>query len=174
MKLYVANTTQQIQHFSYRLPESKQVRVQVIPIGNQVALSGDLTTKDIEYVVEQHAKYGMVRADEVDRTRSFIGTCYSVDKPVNMNKVRSALERNNIVLIEQGRQIRAEAGMAVHDAAEKAINPRQGALKAMEFSVEEVPSKDGKDTEVNETLRVSRDEEPTKGPTRRPPQRRAG
>ena len=93
-KMYVANCTSQVQDFQYRLPESGKVFKQTIPIGQQIQVSGDLNVLHIQAIIEQHAKYSMVAVHEIDRTKPFIGLCYNLDKPVDMEKVRRALVHN--------------------------------------------------------------------------------
>ena len=156
MKLIIANCTQQNHDFLYRTIESKSVRMQPIPIGGQAVISGELTSEDIDYIISQHAQYGMVRVDEVDRTKPFIGLCYSIDKPIPVERLRIALAHNNSVLVERGRKIRQEAAIAVSDVLEQQTT----GLQALEMSIVEQP-KDGSEPEINEGVRVSRTEAPT-------------
>jgi hypothetical protein len=160
MKLYVANCTKQVQDFIYRLPETAASRQQKIDIGGQIRVSGDLTTQDIDAIIEQHSRYGMVNVDTIDRTKEFVGVCYSVDKPVDLKYVRRALEINQFVLEERGREIRTEAAVATANSVEEQ-NP---GLHALEMSVQEVETKSNPNPTISEGTRVSRFEDP--GPTR--------
>lgn len=161
MHLYIANCTQQAQDFVYRLPGAPNTRTQRIEIGQQMKISGDLERSVIDAIIEQHVPYGLKPADEVDRTRTFVGMCYSVDKPVSMERVRIALVSNNRALIERGREIRQQAAVAVNNAMEQ----EAPGLTALEMSVVEEPSKSsGKDPELAEGVRVTRREQP--GPVR--------
>lgn len=158
--MYVANCTRQIQDFMYRLPEQTKVMKQIIDIGGQIRIPGDLSTPDVEAIVEQHAIYGMVRVDEIDRTKPFVGVCYSLDKPVSVDKIRIALQHNQDVLVERGRKIREETAVSINNAMEDQTN----ALESLEVSIEEI-EKDGKDTQVNEKIRVDKTA-PETGPIR--------
>ena len=162
MKLYVANTTQQVQDFQYRMPDSLKIYKQTIAIGGQIQVPGDISTADIDFIVEQHAIYGMVDVKDIDRTKPYIGLCYSVDKHVNVERVKYALIHNNEVLVERGREIRKEAAVSVNNIIEE----KTGGANSLEMSVEEIETK-GKDTEVNEKIRVSRSEAPTPSTKRR-------
>lgn len=115
MKMYVANCSKQVQDFFYRMPESSGVRRQRIEVGQQIRISGELNSPDIDAIVEQHKMYGMVREDEIDRTKVFIGVCYQIDKPVKINNVIMALDHNMEVLTEQGKQIRKEASVVINE-----------------------------------------------------------
>lgn len=167
MNLYIANCTQQVQDFVYRLPGAPSARTQRIEIGSQMKISGDLDQKSVDAIIAQHVPYGLVASDEVDRTRSFVGLCYAVGKPVAMERVRIALVSNNRALIERGREIRQHAAVAVSNAMES----EAPGLSALEMSVVEEPSKSsGKEPELAEGVRVTRREQP--GPQRGPKRRR--
>lgn len=156
MKLYISNCTQQVQDFVYRLPETSGTRTQRIDIGGQIIVSGDLNPTQIDSILDQHAKYGLVSVDEVDRTRPFIGLCFSVDKPVIMDKVRRAMEHNTTVLNDRGRQLREEAAIFVNNQINDGTN---GALSSLEMSVTEKPVV-GSDQEMGEQrVTVSRNAE---------------
>jgi hypothetical protein len=123
VKLYIANTTQQSMDLWYRTLEQRALRMQRIEIGSQIAISGELSTPDIEYIVQQHRPYGLVCVDEIDRTKPFIGMCYSIDAPIQIDKIQRALEHNEKVLVERGRQIRTEAAVSLHQNLEQQQNP---------------------------------------------------
>ena len=163
MKLYIANCTQQVQSFMYRVPETPAPRMQPIGIGQQIQISGDLSQFDIDAIVEQHSRYGLVAVDAIDRTRPFIGVCYSVDKHVPVDKIKRALEHNESVLIERGRVMRQEAAVALNNSLEEQTD----GLKNLELTVqEEYPDKHSGDGPViAEGIRVQRPE--NTGPVKR-------
>ena len=168
MKLIIANCTQQNHDFLYRTIEHPAVRSRPIAIGGQIEISGNLNSEDVDYIIGQHTIYGMVRVDEIDRTKPYIGLCYSIDKPIPVEKLRIALAHNSAVLTERGRQIRKEAAVVAAGGMDEDDNT---GLKAMELSVVE-ERKDGGTPEVNEGVRVSRYEPETQQPA--PRQRRRG
>lgn len=149
-KMFVANCTRQVQDFSYYLPESRAPRVQPIPVGGQIRISGELTPMDVEAIVKQHAKYGLVSAAEINRTKVFIGLCFSLDKPVPIDTMRQVLTSNVVVLRERGRIIREEAAVAVNNA----LSEENPSLTSLEMSVVE-DRKDGGTPEVAEGVRVA-------------------
>lgn len=150
-KLYIANCTKQTQDFIYRVLEDSGLRRQRIEVGTQIALSGDLSTKDIEYIVEQHARYGMVPDTEVKSTKPFVGTCYAIDRPVKLDYLRLALSHNDVVLTERGQTIRKEAAVAINNQIESSTGQP---LKNLEVEVSEDTK--NKESEFNETVQVTR------------------
>ncbi len=154
MKVYVANTTRQVQDFTWRAIGAKSVRKIAIDVGTQQMLPGEWNSEDIAYLEEQHRRYGLVRADEIDRTRDFIGLCFSVDKPIAVDKIRHALTINEAVLMERGKVLRQQAAVAVSNHIEQHA-PGAG-LTALEMTVVEEP-KDGGTPSISEGIRVSRE-----------------
>jgi hypothetical protein len=123
-KMFVANCTQQAHLFLYRLPESSGIRSQHILPGAQIQISGDLTTPQIESIVRQHAKYGMVHVGDIERTRPFTSLCWQLDKPVNVNAIMKGLDHNHRILDARGQQFRKVAAVvAASKAAELAPAP---------------------------------------------------
>lgn len=164
-KVFVANTTQQVQEFSYRMLESPKVIMQRIPIGQQVQLPGDgWQPEDIEYLEKQHRRYGMVPVSEIDRTKAFIGVCYSIDKPVQIEAIRRALVANLEVLEERGKRNREAAAVATAQQ----ITEATPTLRRLEMSIEE----EGQAGQMAEGVRVVRDgEAPGAGEGRQPRKR---
>lgn len=163
MKMYVANCTQQVQDFAYRIPGTNGTRRQEIKIGGQILIAGHETLgrPEIDAIVAQHARYGMIAVEDIDRTKPFAGLCYSVDKPVPVEKLRRVLVHNTEVLVERGRTIRQETAVAMNSAlAESAA----GAPSELEVQVEEVPAKgSAEDVEpLKETVLVSTEQDPGK------------
>lgn len=156
MRLWVANTTKKNVEFHYRLPEQPRPFVAHVPIGSQVPVhSGDLNSPMIDALIEQLRRYGAVPAEEVDRTREFIGLCYSVDTPVQAKRIQSAVEHNDDVLTERGQEIRTEAAVAIHEGLSQAANnPRDLAETTVEVREE---AKRGETPRVDQTVHVSRD-----------------
>lgn len=155
-KMYVANCTQQIQVFMYRLPESSRPFSQEIPIGGQIMVAGiggndDLGTQDVDAIVKQHEKYGMIKVDEIDRTRPFVGTCYSLDRQISVDKIRRGLEHNREVLIERGDEIQRHAAVGISNK----IDQDMPGLKGLEVQAIELDNpKTGHTGEMSSAIRV--------------------
>lgn len=165
LSMFVANCTNQVQTFIYRLPEIPAPRTQEIGIGRQVKLSGDLTQQDIDAVVAQHAKYGLKSVAEVEqrsngRAQVFVGLVYS-DKPISVEKVRRALLQNHNVLVERGRDERKAAAVAANEAIQQQTEGSPLALQALDLSVEQVQDKNNPTSDFNEGVRVSSNETDT-------------
>lgn len=168
MRVYVANTTRQIQDFAWRaLETNKLVRIP-IEVGAQVMLPGDWQKEEIDHIVAQHARYGVISVDEIDRSKAFIGLCYSVDKPIPVEKIRRALVTNQAVLEERGRELRKHAAVAAAQQVQN-DNPTAG-LTRMEMTIQE-EREDGGAPAVNEGIRVDASAAP---PTAPQPQGRGG
>ena len=158
MKMFIANLTHQRQDFHYRLPEDGKIRKQMIEVGEQIQISGDLSTPEVDAIIAQHSIYGLINVTEIDRTQDFAGTCYSVGKPVDMQRVRYAIAHNQGVLEQRGVELRKEAAVAANNSIEE----QHGGLNALEMTIEEVSAKkDPTDATINEKIRVSRKENPT-------------
>ena len=142
MKLFIANCTAQRHDFQYRIVEQAGVKRQQIPMNGQIEIAYDLNQQQVDGIIAQHAPYGMVSVDEIDRTRPFIGLCYSVGKPIKVDALRRTLVHNRDVLEETGKKNRTEAGLAVAEQL-MANDPANGGLQAVETSVVEVEPKDG-------------------------------
>lgn len=164
-ELYVGNISKQIQMFAYRTLERPGIITQTIPIGGQVKISpnglkSDLTTPEIEYILDQHKAYGMVSVDDIDGKRHpFSGLCYCIGKPISVEKLRRAMLRKEEALNEFGKQVRQEAALAVNSQIEEQIG---APLKELEMSFAEEEPRGGytDDTHVAEGIRVTREAEP--------------
>lgn len=177
MKVYIGNATKQIMSFSYR-PPGRGIRTQQIPIGGQELLSGDLTVEEVDAALGQNAKYGLIDVKEIDRTKSFIGMCYSLDKPIALSYLHRALDQNHGVLVDRGKDIRTKAAIAVNQHLEdQLVENDLGGLNNLEMSViEEDSPKRPTDAGpmISEGVRVNHDapEHPT--PATRAPSRARG
>ena len=167
MKMYIANCTNQVREFTYRIPEYREYRKQRIEIGAQIQISGDLTENVIDYIVSQNIKYGLVRVDEVDRTKNFIGVCWDT-KPIPVSRIKYAIEANQQILVQRGVEQRKEAALMVHDILEQ--QPGGKNLTNIDFQIDEEDSKDTQHemehSEFSEAIRVTRKEEPSAPPVR--------
>lgn len=163
MKMFVANTTRQVVDFNYRLPENNGMRAQKIPVGQQIQLTGDLTTPQIDAVVKHWGRYGLVEVREIDRTKPFIGVCYSIDTPVPVSAIQRALSHNQQVLVDRGRETRKAAAIAESQTLNQSLedNNLPADLRNLEMSVVEenpAPRGDGEEPAINEGVRVSNEE----------------
>ena len=169
-KLYVANCTQQNIDFVYRVSEpSNSVRRQPIPIGGQILISGLLSEGDVNHIVNQHAVYGMVRVDEIDHAKPFIGLCYDVDRPVPAKRIIYALEHNQDVLIGLGKKIREESAIALNNQVEAGLQHSglPGTVQKIEVSAVEEATPSNPSPTFGEGVRVLRSATPEAGGSRR-------
>ncbi len=176
MKMFIGNCTQQVQDFVYRVIGTNKIRQQKIPIGGQQQLSGDLTPPEVEEIVRQHTKYGLVHVSEIDRSRVFVGVCWD-DKPIPVSRLRYVIEKNTEVLIAKGAELRKQAAVAATTATENELHS-PGALQGMELTIDEVPpakaSLDDKSELFSEAIRVDRNTNPDGSRIEKPVKRRRG
>lgn len=168
---YVANVTKQICQFAYRTPERNGLVIQPIPIGGQIqispkgTMSTDLSTPEIDAIIDQHRKYGFISADDIDSDKSqFRGICYSIGKPISFDKLHKAMQRNEDVLEELGKTIRKEAALAVNNQIENTVG---GNLKQLEMSVVEEEPRGGYSDDhkpIGEGVRIIREVNPNEVP----------
>jgi len=169
MKLYIANLTRQNVEFAYRLPESTGVRTQHIPIGAQIRISGELSNADVDSIIEQHRKYGMIPAEEIKNKKGFAGLAYSVDKSVAAAGIEMALHSNTTVLLDRGKANRERVAVAANNMLERSLTESgiPGNLDHTDVTIVEDDRKNPTGEEgapVAEALRVTRDEsEPPRG-----------
>lgn len=155
--LYVANCTKQGHDFIFRLPEEKRTQKLFIPAGGQVmVLNGGSGVTAVRGVVEQHARYGLVPVTEIDRTKPFIGMCYSLDKPIPVAKILRAAEHNDGVLEERSLEERRVTAGAMHS---KLSDPNEHPIAPVSLEVETIErTKD--DTGMNQIVQITRDGKP--------------
>jgi hypothetical protein len=111
--LYIANTSKQNHIFIYREFESQQLRERPIPIGSQICLVDDAPISEIEYIVKQHAHFGLTKASELIGRRGFVGMCYSIDAPVNVDRMFERLETNDSALNDRSEEQRNNTVAAI-------------------------------------------------------------
>ena len=158
MKLYIANGTTQDHDFVYRLQGGPGARVQRIPVGQQIALAGDLDPNQIDQIISQHSKYGLVPAEKIDQTRPFAGLCYAVDKPVAATKIETLIRHNKDVLVERGKQIRQELAVASAKFSQEATAETPALLNNFEITIqEETYNAQSETSQVAEGIRVAKE-----------------
>jgi hypothetical protein len=167
-QLYVANATKQIVNFAYRSLERPGVVVQPIYIGGQICVAPngtntDLTTNEIDYIIDQHRHYGIVDIDELSSLKGkFYGIVFQIGSPIDSEKLQRAMIRLEDSLNADGKRLRQEAAVAVNSQIENQIG---APLRQLEMSFQEVEPRGGytDDTHVAEGVRVSRTEQGRRG-----------
>jgi len=117
MKLYIANTTKQANVFHYRMPENPRIYQKDIPAGGQAMIhSPELTQFEVDHIVKQHEIYGLCDASRLDQNKAYVGLCYSVDKPIDADKIAKTLKKNDAVLEREGQEFRKNSAVALNEA----------------------------------------------------------
>lgn len=170
MRLYIANETRQNLKFYYRLPEREKLFMLPVSIGEQQAIPGDLTGVEIRSVIAQLERgWGAVPAKDLDRTKAFVGVCYSDDQPIPAKLIERGVYNNLIVLEKRGEQFRKETAVANHSAMDFGVGGKNR-LVASESSITEIPTRGGQ-ANIDETTIVRAEGGDAKP---RNPRRRAG
>lgn len=154
MKLFVANTTKQRHDFTYRKPETGRLVYHPINAGTQaVVLDG--TAAEIDVIIQQHARYGLIDATKIDQNRVHIGRCYSLDKPVPSSVIENAMRDNDDHLNRSAHERRQASVIATNNSLSEQDNGYRGEL---EVSAEQrLNASDDRDNThfVDETLAVT-------------------
>lgn len=157
MKLFIANCTLQRHEFLYRQPEQKRMEfvTQVIDIGSQVQIWKDAPSNELKAIIAQHESYGLVPVNEIDRTKTFVGLCYSFDKPIDVEKIMYTVEANSGVLEAGALEMRKEAAQVISHSLSAVAQEAGNSLNSLEVEVKELP-RPGHDAKVHETITVER------------------
>lgn len=159
--VFVGNATKQILQFAYKLPERKQTITQVVPIWSQVQLTIDCSQPDIDAIMEQWGKYGLVNVTEMSHAKDFEGYLISIGRPIASSTLKDATEMRIDVLIERGEEMRANAAIAMINT----IEHETGTIaKNYEISVVEEEPRRGftnpNDRHISEGWRADRSQRP--------------
>lgn len=160
MKLFIANLTRQIHSLAYRIP-GQGVRTLPIGVGSQVLVPGEPGVDQVDAIVKQLERYGLRRADELDRTRTFSGICYALDKPVPGAKIERGVRQNIAVLAERGKVMRQEAAVAGNSILESSLAESgiPATLRELDTTiVEDKPDPRSETAPIAEGFHVTRDE----------------
>lgn len=167
MYMYVANGTQQAHNFMYRLPEKPGEFQLLIPPGGQVRLPHDMTVPEIDSVIAQHQRYGMVQATPNFKfDRRLAPLCYSLGHPVKLEQIHALVIANREVLTARGKKLREEAGVAIHAQMEEMMQRNQ--MPDRLIQVEASAQEDSQDPQFAEGVRISRSDEAGRPASERP------
>lgn len=159
--LYVANCTKQIHDFVFRRPEAMNTSAPVsIPPGQQREIARNLSVQDVDYIINQHRAYGMRSEREALLERTFVGLCYSLDKPVTVNTLLERLTSNDAFLRENASEIRKGTAAAIADKLQSNIQQsgQPGQVERVEVEVVEQPKTGSSKTpELAEGVEVTRE-----------------
>jgi hypothetical protein len=115
--LIVANCTKQHHDFTYREPNSKQIRKTHIAPGGQAYVYTNDDLNLVMSVIKPAMSYGMVPVTEIYDTHNFIGLCFSIDTPIDTDKIMETDEHNQSVQDRISDEIRQETAIAIHESS---------------------------------------------------------
>lgn len=156
--LYVGNMTKQLHQFEFRLPNQRVPRRVDIEALTQVNIAGSdgLTGSEIEQIVKQHERYGLIPVSEIDHTKPYFGLVYSTDKPITVANFHLAIKHNDDAMMEMGKEIRKRAAVATAATLQNSNDLKQlrAELGELEMSVVEQETKSNPDPEFAEGVVV--------------------
>jgi len=135
-RLYVANTTKQHHNFLAWIPESTKQYCETVRIGSQLCI-GDFPLDQIDLIVKQHARYGLVPYKEIKNLRTFAGLCYSVGAPVPLEAILQGVQHNDRALDERAAERREEQAAAISDNITSAMRERGVDVPRTELTIVE-------------------------------------
>ena len=196
MRLYVANCTKQNAIVFYRLDIDKdgkreeaarsQVRAALqVRVGpqRQEPLGGDMHLNQVNSVIDQLARHGGIRLENVgDQRRHVAPYVLSVDRPVPANVMQRVIDDNAAILLHQGFIRRKKAAVAVDKIVKDAVESAAIAagveeppeVPPVDVSFEQDEQSEAGEKVIEEGFRVDRDERAAQARARpaKPPSRR--
>lgn len=128
--LYVANTSLQNHVLMFALQHAGKVYEQTIPVGSQVQVLGKkFTQEELNYFIQKKEVYGMRHVRDISGEKEFIGLCYSIDSPININAIKGNFEHNNDVLNERREDRTQDSAVAIADLLGKVVEPAPTPLR---------------------------------------------
>lgn len=162
-RLYVANPTRQDKDVHFRLTyrdgrmaNFPMYKRQTIPKGKQVALGGDLDMAQIEDVVQQLSRYGMLGT--IDLKGRFpakrIPLLFSVDRQIPRPVIEEVVAHNDGVLTDDGRARRRAAAVAANEALLRNLGDDTPAPPEMVVDMEQDEQTEAGEKRIEEGVRV--------------------
>ena len=136
-RLYVANCSKYVQDFLYRLPGQSQTYRVTIQMGGQAIVHKDASKEDLQYIVDQHEKYGLVHVGEIDRTKDFRGLCYQWDVPVQIEKIMVASQAVDEAIVQRAHEQRKQQAAALSQAIDRTLEHSENKLQSLEVEIVE-------------------------------------
>ncbi|HUZ33887.1 MAG TPA: hypothetical protein VMV19_17535 [Xanthobacteraceae bacterium] len=113
MDLYIGNATKQRLQFEFRLPDKSRVS-RDIQTGTQTGFR-DLKDAEIDAIIAQHRRYGMVSVEQVKDAKGKVDYIYSIGRPIKTEVLVMLSARNDGVLIVRGRETRKRLAIAINE-----------------------------------------------------------
>ena len=153
--LYITNCTRQVHRFMYRTANAQHPIQIDLAGGEQKLISDKLSAEDIEKIITHHRAYGMVESNERPNAKAPLR--YSIDKPMNFDRVATGVQQVDGALIDEGVARRAAAAVAISSQIEQNLFERQlpDRLQKVEVSTQE----DSASPTFSEGIRVEADEQ---------------
>lgn len=175
MRLYVANLTLHRQDIHYRLdfvddkgPSRRGAapppRKQSIEKGRQVCIGGDLHISQVEDIVSQLSRYGMIGEADLPQLRGkrYVPYVYNLDKHVSVAAMRAVAAHNKGVKLDEGADRREKAALAANEALVSKIMDEEPPKFEVEFEQLDVSELD--ESRIEAGFRIDHSAKPKPGP----------
>jgi hypothetical protein len=176
VKIFIGNGSMQTHQFGWRVRGQAKLRWLTIRPLSQSVLSDDFATQeDVDYVVKQHEKYGMLPMSEVHaptRRHSYMRLVYSVDGFIPEATLEAMQAYNHRYKLREGEATRREAAIVSNDQVLRQLDvARQDGLVAeasnVEITVQEERTARSEDKPTSEVVAEGFTDERTARPDRR-------
>ena len=138
--LYVGNNTKHRLVLHYRLHDFKPDQRSVpfmIPMGGQERVPHDLTSEDIDFVLEQWRHFKPIDMASMDRTKGAAEITYRIEKPITQASLEAGVEKNTAAAVDRSVKVFAENGVALATTIAKRAAEEGNALERVRLSVQE-------------------------------------
>jgi hypothetical protein len=155
MKLYIANCSKQDHHFTYMIVENPRPFMERIRAGAQILI--DRSTEDVNQIINQHSRYGLMEASKVKK--GFGGIAYRLEKPISVQNIEAGIEQRDQEMIDralEARKITAVASDQLISNKAQEMGLRQKSGLELEV-VEEKKNAGDNEPKFNETIEVQKE-----------------
>lgn len=154
--LFIGNTTKQHNDFVFKMPETGKTISRKIVAGTQEVILRDATDGQVNAVIDQHKKYGLISETEAKKAKNFIGLLYSTDKPIKLGSLQLAFHHNQEILEAQAEKNLEHIGQAAKNTLDQVSRDGEGSgLPRLELEVVE-EAKDGKTAKVAKGVEMTK------------------
>lgn len=140
MNLWIINCTKQNHIINLRHSEQTKLTPHRINMGSQKCVLENASKIEIEAILNQLRHYRLINISNVDSDREITGLCYSINKPVEAEKIYGAIETNGDRLDEQASKIQEYSALAANEFIEKTLGEIGATVKETGIEIEKIES----------------------------------
>lgn len=153
MQIFIANITKQAHDFTYRKREVNKLVTRPISAGGQILIDTD--KDEIDFIIEQAGRYGMVHHKEIRNGKNFNGLAYNFDKPLNIEAIKAGIQHNDEVMEAVALEARQNAAVATDSALQDVARNGGAKVSGLEVEITEVKRQGDNSEPFHQTVAVS-------------------